>query len=92
MACGSLQLQRTLIRFGNKSSANLAELEAWSEAAVREIAENKGGHTVSGTVNGISFAQQASMTNAEWAATLDVVLQHIENETMPSSRTQARLV
>ena len=50
----------------------------WLDEAIEEIAENKGGHVVSGSANGASFSQLANMTNAEWASALDAALLMIE--------------
>lgn len=68
----------TLRRYGTRSAKNKKRLETWLDEAIEEIAENKGGHVVSGSANGASFAQMANMTNAEWASALDRALQMIE--------------
>ena len=68
----------TLRRYGARSDANKARLEMWLDEAIEEIAENKGGHIVSGSANGASFSQLANMTNAEWASALDAALLMIE--------------
>lgn len=91
MARPSNSFVRSLIRYGNASPTNLANLETWHSAVIEEIAENKGGQMVSGSTNGSSFTQVTSMTNSEWAAVLNEVLDHIENCTRPISRTIARL-
>jgi hypothetical protein len=82
---------RALIRYGKSSPANLAQLEAWQVDAITAIAENKGGHIASGTSNGVSFTQQVSMTNYEWAGILEEVLTHIENNTRPTDRALMRV-
>jgi len=92
MARPSASFVKSLVRYGNASAANLSNLETWYAAAIEEIATNKGGHMVSGSTNGSSFTQIASMTNTEWFACLGEVLNHIENGTTPQSRTIARLV
>jgi len=86
----SIQFIRSLVRYGNLSPANLLNLQTWQSAVIEEIAQNKGGQIVSGSTNGSSFTQSASMTNAQWSGILDLVLTHIENETMPVSRTLAK--
>jgi len=75
IAAGFIQ---TLRRYGTRSDANKARLEMWLDEAIEEIAENKGGHVVSGSANGASFSQLANMTNAEWASALDAALLMIE--------------
>ena len=75
IAAGFIQ---TLRRYGSRSDANKARLEMWLDEAIEEIAENKGGHVVSGSANGASFSQLANMTNAEWASALDAALLMIE--------------
>lgn len=82
---------RAMIRYGKASQQNLAKIESWHTATIEEIADNKGGHLISGSTNGSSFAQLASMTNSEWLGVLDDVLRHIESGTRPVSRTIARL-
>lgn len=91
MASISTQTIRALVRYGKASADNLAEIEGWHTAAIKEIAENKGGHLVSGSTNGSTFTQIASMTNAQWLGVLETVLQHIESGTTPQTRTIARL-
>lgn len=68
----------TLRRYGARSAANKARLETWLDEAIEEIAENRGGHVVSGSANGASFSQVASMTNSEWASALDRALHMLE--------------
>lgn len=91
MARPSNSTIRALIRFGKESPTNCLELQSWHTATIREIAANKGGHLVSGSTNGSSFTQLASMTNAEWLGVLEEVLRHIEDGTTPRTRTIARL-
>lgn len=69
----------TLRRYGARSEKNKAQLEAWLDEAIEEVAANHGGHIVSGSANGSSFSQLAYMTNAEWASCLDSALHMIEN-------------
>jgi len=86
----SIQFIRSLVRYGNASANNLVKIKMWQNAAIEEIASNKGGQITSGSTNGSSFTQAVSMTNAEWSTVLDLVLTHIENGTFPQSRTLAR--
>ena len=73
------------------SDTNLEQLQTWQTAVLTEIATNKGGQMVSGSTNGSSFTQLASMTNSEWFEVLSEALEHINRGTMPQSRTIARL-
>lgn len=91
MARASNSFLKSLIRYGNASADNLAEMQAWETAAIKEIASNKGADIVSGSAEGSAFAKQTSMTNSEWVAALGDALAHIEAGTKPVSRTQARL-
>lgn len=91
MARPSYAFVKALIRYGNASDTNLEQLQAWQTAALTEIATNKGGQIVSGSTNGSSFTQLASMTNSEWFEVLSEALEHIDRGTMPQSRTIARL-
>jgi hypothetical protein len=81
-----------LRRWGAESAENKAELVKWKTEALREIAENKGGHMVSGSGNGVAFTQHASMTNAEWFAALDEALEWIDKAIAPPSRTHTRIL
>lgn len=91
MARPSKAFIRSLLRYGSASAENLANLSAWHTAGIEEIAANKGGQLVSGSTNGSAFTQIAAMTNSEWVAVLNEVLDHIERGTTPQSRTIARL-
>jgi hypothetical protein len=91
MARPSNAFLKALIRFGNVSDTNLEQLQTWQTAVLTEIATNKGGQMVSGSTNGSSFTQLASMTNSEWFEVLSEALEHINRGTMPQSRTIARL-
>ena len=82
---------KSLVRYGNTSAENLAEIKAWQISTLKEIGKNKGGQLVSGSVNGSSFTQETSMTNHDWVSVLEDVLGHIENGTVPVSRTYARI-
>lgn len=77
----------TLRRYGARSAANKARLETWLDEAIEEIAENRGGHVVSGSANGASFSQVASMTNSEWASALDRALLMIEQNVKYTGRS-----
>ena len=92
MARPGISFIRALVQYGRVGGESLANIETWQAAAIADIAQNKGGHIVSGSGNGVSFTQQASMTNLEWFETLSTVLNHIENGTTPTNRTVARLV
>lgn len=91
MARPSVRFIRALVRYGNASEENLANISTWYDEAVAEIAAQKGGDIVSGSTNGSAFTKLASMTNAEWLEVLDEVQQHIEAGTTPQTRTIARL-
>lgn len=77
----------TLRRYGARNAANKARLETWLDEAIEEIAENRGGHVVSGSANGASFSQVASMTNSEWASALDRALLMIEHNVKYTGRS-----
>lgn len=81
----------TLRRYGARSAKNKARLEMWLDEAIEEIADNKGGHIVSGSANGASFTQTASMTNSEWASALDKALLMIEQNTSNIGRSWGRI-
>jgi hypothetical protein len=91
MARASIAFVRGLIRWGQASPENRAKLQTWLDETVAAIAENRGGHVTSGSANGVSFTQLPAMTNAEWFEVLDQVIQHIDNGTLPTTRTVGRI-
>jgi hypothetical protein len=87
------KLISALWRYGSGSSDNKAKLETWRNEALEAIAENKGGSTISGSANGVSFALGGEgMTNADWFSALDQALQYVDAEIPPPSVTFARVI
>jgi len=82
----------TLRRYGLRSAKNKANLESWLDEAIEEIADNKGGHTVSASANGASFYQVANMTNAEWASCLDKALHMIDEGITSTGRSYGQIL
>jgi hypothetical protein len=80
-----------IARYGAESDEKKAELVAWKDAAIKSMAEGNGSDIASGSGNGIAFTRMVNMTTAEWFTVLDQALLYIENGTLPSSRTIARL-
>lgn len=89
MASAGQKFIGALRRWGAESPSNKAELREWKTAALRDIAENKGGHIASGSGNGLAFTQQVTMTNAEWFAALDMALAWIDSGAAPTSRSRS---
>lgn len=95
MAAASSLFISALRRYGERSAANKAKLEAWRDAALESIAENQGGDIASGSMNGSSFAKLAggAMTNADWFAALSQALNEIESPGgKPPSTTYVRII
>ena len=77
-----------LLRWAKKDPANQQQIEDWLDETVAAIADGKGSEIISSSMNGVSFMKnQASMTYMDWATLLDCVLLHLENGTMPTSKT-----
>lgn len=85
------QLIVALWRYGSASAENLAQLNTWKTEALTAIAENKGGSTISGSANGVSFALAQGMTNSDWFTALDAAVQYVDAEIPPPSTTLARI-
>ena len=92
MAAPPLKFIAALRRHGAESPANKKQLQDWKAAALTAIANGESGQVVSGSGNGVSFAQTAGMTNQEWFSALDDALQYLEAGLTPSSRTYASIV
>ena len=81
----------TLKRFGQRSAANLTQLETWLDLALVSVAAGNGGQVVSASTNGASFSLGQGMTNAEWAMDLDSALHMIEVGVKSTSRSYGRI-
>ena len=82
---------KSLIRYGNTSALNRANLNTWHSEAIEEMSNNKGGQIVNGSTNGSSFGLNPSASIHEWVALLETALDHLERGTKPTNRTIARL-
>ena len=92
MAAPSMQFLAALRRYGAESPARRKQLEDWKLAALTAIAAGESGQVISGSGNGVAFAQTAGMTNLEWFTALDQALQYLAAGLTPSSRTYARII
>lgn len=92
MAGVSRKFVAALYRYGAADNDNKTQLETWKAEALAAIAENKGGSTISGSANGVSFALGGEgMTNADWFMALDAALVWVEQGIAPPSVTYARV-
>lgn len=91
MARYDVRTLRKWIAYGNRSAANLANMETWRDEAMAETASNKGGDIVSGGANGVNFSREAGLTTEGWSDLLHDALTHIENGTIPTTRTLGRI-
>ena len=66
------------------------KLTAEFDRMLDEKLENNGANIITGSSNGVNFGVQQS--NPEYEADLYLVLRHLEDGTIPTSRTLARVV
>lgn len=95
MALPSIAFLRALVRWGNLSDDNKAQLTTWQGAALESIAAGNGGMIAMGGGNGVNFQlsiMPSAMTNQEWFTVLDLALNHIETGTRPANYTLARVL
>lgn len=92
MAKPSLQFVGALRRYGAASEDNATQLATWKAAALTAIAAGNGGQIISGSGNGVAFAQTSGLTNLEWFEVLDSAIQYLDAGLTPSSRTIARII
>ena len=90
MANAGIQFIAALRRYGAESPANKKQLQDWQAAALTAIGAGECGQIVSGSGNGVSFAQTSGMTNMEWFQALDSAIQYLDAGLTPTSRTYAR--
>lgn len=85
-------LIHTLRRFGERKPENRELLEKWLDAAIKEVANNKGNDLVNSSANGVSFSQAATMTNGEWCSVLDRALHMIERGIKTADRAYGQII
>lgn len=91
MAHPGMHFIAALRRYGAESPTNKTQLQTWKAEALVAIGNGESGQVVSGSGNGVSFAQTSGMTNLEWFTALDEALQYLDAGLTPSSRTYARI-
>jgi hypothetical protein len=91
MARYDIRTLRKWIAYGNRSAENLANMETWRDEAMTETANNKGGDILSGGAGGVNFSREAGLGTEGWSDLLHDALTHIENGTIPTSRTLGRI-
>ena len=82
----------TLRRYGLRSEKNKENLELWLNEVTEEMANNKGGQTVSASANGASFYQVPGMTSEEWMNCLDTALVMIEKGITTTGRSYGQII
>jgi len=85
----SSSLIKALVLYGKTSSANLTNLQTWSDAAIASIAAGNGGQVVSGSGNGMAFTQNTSLTHDQWFEALQFAINRC-NATTASGVSKAR--
>ena len=83
MSRGNLIRAIHIWAYGN--AQRIAQLETWQTEALENLAEGKGGHYTSASMNGIAFTMTAGkITNADWFGILTEVLYLINNSASPA--------
>ena len=90
MARASLDTIKAHLMRARGDAAYAAKLRAELNRILDEKLENNGANIISGSGNGLSFA--TSQSNPEYEADLYIILRHLEDGTIPASRTLARVI
>lgn len=82
----SIKTKKHLIKWGNESAENLAQLEAALAVCIDKMLNGLGSQLNNANTNGNSFGVTIGMSYEDYFGFLADVLEHIENGTMPTNR------
>ena len=68
------EIESALLMYARESSANIARITQWRDAALASVAAGNGGDFISGSGNGMSFTKNTQTTNLEWFKLTQFVL------------------